>query len=134
MVTIRARRWTFVLLVAVAGTVLGCRTGDIVCAGTAVPAIQVRVVDGLTGAVISDATVTARYFIGGDEGDATIFMLRNSRGEVVSSIEGAPGLYEVTVRKSGYAEVVQRVTVPGTGGQCSEAITADLTIHLFPVR
>jgi hypothetical protein len=125
------RRWTTLLCAVAAVTTLGC--GDIVCAGPGAPAMQVRVLDGSTGAVISDATVTARYFIGG-EGDAQIYMRANSRGEIVPTIDGTFGLYEVTVRKAGYSDVVQRVTVPGTSGPCPEAITVDLTLHLFPIR
>jgi hypothetical protein len=127
------RRLTSLLALALGGMAFGCKGADIVCAGTESAAIQVRVVDGLTGARITDATVTARYFIGG-EGEAQIYPFRNSRGEIVPSIFGTNGLYEVTVKKSSYTDFVQRVTVPGTGGQCSGPITVDLTVHLFPVR
>jgi hypothetical protein len=120
-------RLTFVLAsLAVVG---GCSSADSVCA-SADSTIRLRAIDGQTSAVIGNPIVTATV-VGFPSQPVTV--TRQPGDSTLTQIVGAPGVYEVTVRKGGYASATQRVTV-GTGGACVGPTTVDVTVTLTPVN
>jgi hypothetical protein len=108
-------------------TLVGCRS-DTVCAGPS-SAIRLYARDAQTGQAIGYPSVTA--MVVGSEFPAEVIVGRPGDSTVVN-ISGHAGTYDVTVRKTGFADLTQRISVQGTD-PCGIFTPVEVTVTLFRV-
>jgi hypothetical protein len=88
----------------------------------------VIVVDGVSGAPICDATVTAQ----GGVYDVTLIPMRSMQGDCWYDGVSEPGTYTVTATLGARSKAAS-VQVPSTGsGACDHVVTQSVTITLDP--
>jgi hypothetical protein len=122
-------RWTACVLLAVAGSVFGCEKITYACPGSLNRAITLHVRDGLTGASISGANVSATF----NDYPLEFPSVTGTQDPSTFGIFGDGGEYELTTRKSGYIDVVQHVSVEGDS-RCHKPTLVELTVYMFAAR
>jgi hypothetical protein len=109
-----------------------CRN-SVTCDAALVPAIQLTARDGQTGAFIGSQTtvIAVRHGAAPD----TIVNPANNADSNPIWIGAAPGAYDLTVKKIGYADWVQNdIIVQSAGDACPHPVTTQLTASLQRVQ
>jgi hypothetical protein len=114
------------------GSLAGCSsTPTLACDGLFPIAIRLRAKDGQSGAPIGNPIVEATIV------EAPTFVVSTYRppdDSTLTLLYGEGGTYEVRVKKVGYADVTQRVTVVQGDDRCGDLVAAiDLTVSLSRV-
>ena len=91
--------------------------------------IRVHATDSQHDARIGNPIVTARLV---DRPSYSAAISRAPSDSTITEIRGDGGTYDVTVAKSGYSTVTQRVVVQGTGA-CVSPGAVDLDVIMTPI-
>jgi len=111
-------------------SVVGCRAADTVCAAVPNLAVRLHAKDGRTGSAINSPIVSATII--GESAPPEVIVGEPGDSSLVR-IFGNAGQYEVTVKKTGYTDLVQRVSVTATGS-CLTDNTVDLDVVMTPTQ
>jgi hypothetical protein len=110
----------------VSGIITGCTTAPLVCTLEGTTAIRLVIRDGQTAQVIKAPIVTATI-VGVPNAAIGIGPTPDSSATIIM---GGTGVYDVVIKKDGYSDLAQRVTVDESQTYCKGPQTLDLTLTM----
>jgi hypothetical protein len=113
------------------GSLAGCSsTLPLACDGLFPTVIRLRAKDGQSGALIGNPIVEATI---AEVPTFYVSFYRSPDDSTLTLVRGAAGTYEVKVKKVGYADVTQRVTVVRGDACAGPVVAVDLTVTMSRV-